>query len=112
MDQLAHEISSLEHRNLKTIDTVTKEQEADVESTREVYLATNRKSLVPPSETLKQAGDRSGLPSLVNIALCTSEQVRVLKYVHVDFTNSTTLQLLLRLTITGNQSDGQSIRMM
>lgn len=72
MNKLARAVNSLEHRNIKAIEMVTNERTADIENTRRIYLATNRKS---PGDGLKQAGDRSGLPSLVNIAQCTSEKV-------------------------------------
>ena len=74
--KLSDEVDAIEQRNIKAIQRVTKERTADIENSREIYLATNRKSLEPASgEAPKQAGDRSGLPSLVNIAQCTSEQV-------------------------------------
>ena len=77
VSKLSNEVDTLEQRNIKAIEKVTKERTADIENSREIYLATNRKSLEPPSgETPKQAGDGSGLPSLVNIAQCTNEQVR------------------------------------
>lgn len=76
MDQLARIVNSLEHRNIKAIEMVTNERTADIENTRSIYLATNRKTHSTNSGgDLKQAGDRSGLPSLVNIAQCTSEKV-------------------------------------
>ena len=76
MNKLSSEVDILERRNIKAIEMVTKERTADVENSREIYLATNRKTLEPPSgETPKQAGDGSGLPSLVNIAQCTNEKV-------------------------------------
>ena len=48
-----------------------------MENTRQIYLATNRKS-EGTTESLggmRQASDASSLPSLVNITECTSEQV-------------------------------------
>lgn len=68
-------MNALELRNLKFIETMTSERAAEIEITREIYLATNRKSTSLPLEAQTQAGDRSGLPSLVNIAQCTSEKV-------------------------------------
>jgi hypothetical protein len=74
MNMLASAVDTLEHRNIKAIEMVTNERTAEIENTRSIYLATNRKN--PGAEDgLKQAGDRSGLPSLVNIAHCTSEKV-------------------------------------
>lgn len=78
MNKLAQMVSSLERRNIKAIDMVTSERITDIENTRNIYLATNRKSTdMVLEDGSKQAGDRSGLPSLVDIARCTSEQVRV-----------------------------------
>ncbi len=74
--KLSSEVDILEQRNIKAIEMVTTERTADIENSREIYLATNRKTLEPPSgEVPKQAGDGSGLPSLVNIAQCTTEEV-------------------------------------
>ena len=79
VNKLSSEVDELEQRNLKAIEMVTKERTADVEKSRDIYLATNRKTLEPPSgESPKQAGDGSGLPSLVNIAQCTNETVMYL----------------------------------
>ena len=76
MEKLASSVNSLEHRNIKAIEMVTNERTSDLENTRSIYLATNRKCLgTSPGEGLKQAGDGSGLPSLVNIAKCTTEEV-------------------------------------
>lgn len=80
MKRLSSEVSTLEHRNIKAFETVTGQQTADIETTREIYLATNRKGLTPLSGGgLKQVGDTSGLPSLVNVAQCTSEEVIIRK---------------------------------
>ena len=76
MNKLAAVVNSLEHRNIKAIGMVTGERTAELENTRSIYLATNRKNPAV-GEGLKQAGD-SGLPSLVNIAHCTSEKVGLL----------------------------------
>lgn len=78
VSRLSSEVDALEQRNIRAIEMVTKERTADVENSRDIYLATNRKTLGPPSgEEPKQAGDGSGLPSLVNIAQCTNEQVDI-----------------------------------
>lgn len=71
-NKLASAVNSLENRNINAIEMVTNERTSDIENSRIIYLATNRKS---PGDALKQAGDRSGLPSLVNIAQCTSDKV-------------------------------------
>lgn len=78
VNKLASAVNTLEHRNIKAIEMVTSERTAEIENTRSIYLATNRKTPgAGARDGLKQAGDRSGLPSLVNIAHCTSEKVLV-----------------------------------
>ncbi len=68
-------MNSLEYRNLKEIEMVTSERMAEVQNTREIYLATTRKRR--SSGKSKQIGidDGGSLPSLVDIAQCTSEKV-------------------------------------
>lgn len=61
----------MEHRNLKFIETVTSERTAETKKTKEVYLATNRKNVVGG----RQISGETSLPSLVDVSLCTSDQV-------------------------------------
>ena len=61
-------MSALEQRNLRAIEMINKDNIRDIEKTRDIYLATI-------SQHSRQASDESGLPPLVDISECTSEQV-------------------------------------
>ena len=76
VEALTIEVDGLEQCNIEILEGVNIDQAVGMEKTRQVYLASIGRSPGRQREKLAGAQDGSHLPSLVDMAKCTSEHVR------------------------------------
>lgn len=69
VEELRKEVDTLERRNIKFISTISEAQSREIQAMSDLYNMSTGRGL-----RSKQAGE-SGLPSLVDVTKCTSDQV-------------------------------------
>ena len=79
VEEQSAEVNMLEQRNLEIIEEVTSSQMLGMEKTRQIYLASIGRSPSRHGGTLMKVISDESLPSMVDVAKCTAEQVKAIQ---------------------------------